>query len=82
MRMMFAVGSLNRARSKIVVAGRLREMDGPAPPTPQRRPPAGPGEGVRRGTGRGRVDRACGRDGASGEGIGASRHPEGGGRVH
>lgn len=74
MRMMFAVGSLNRARSKIVVAGRLRETDGPAPPTPPRRPPAGPGEGVRRGSGRAR-------DGGDG-GIGASRHPEGGSRVH
>jgi len=72
--MMFAVGSLNRSRSKIVVAGRLREIEIPAPLTPSRRPPAGPDEVVQHGAGSPGVDRVRGGSRTPGEGTGASRH--------
>lgn len=80
MRMMFAVGSLNRARSKIVVAGRLRGSGIPAPPTPSHGPPAGPGEVARRRAGDPGADRI--RGGAPGEGTDSSSRIEGRSRVH
>ena len=81
MRMMFAVGSLNRARSKIVVAGRLRELDGPAPPTPPRRPPAGPRRGrpARAPAAAGSIMLAAGTAPAE-RGSARPATPEGGGR--
>ena len=82
MRMMFAVGRLNRSRSKIVVAGRLREIEIPAPLTPSRRSPAGPDEVVQHGAGRPAVDRIRGGGRTLGEGSDTSRHLEGRGRIH
>lgn len=86
--MMFAVGRLNRMRSKIVVAGRLRgsEAGSPAaaggPPAPPRDPPAAPHEVVRDGGGTPGADRVPGGGDAVSQGTGTLSAHERSRRVH
>jgi len=86
--MMFAVGRLNRVRSKIVVAGRLRESEtgsqlsagGPLPPS--RNPVAGSNQLVQDGAGRPGVDRVRGGRDPVRKGTHPIRDHESGSRVH
>ena len=82
MRMMFAVGRLNRVRSKIVVAGRLREAEEAPPLAPPRKALAGSHQVFEDGAGRPKVDRVRGRRDPIPRGIGKLRDHEGGSRVH
>lgn len=88
MRMMFAVGRLNRVRSKIVVAGRLREPEagsrraGRGPLVPPRNPLTGPNQPVQDGTRSPGVDRVRGSRDPIPQGIGSIRNHEGGSRIH
>lgn len=88
MRMMFAVGRLNRVRSKIVVAGRLRDAEAGLPLAagrplaPPHNPLTGPNQLVQDGSGSPGVDRARSGGGALPQGIRPLRDHEGGSRVH
>lgn len=86
--MMFAVGRLNRVRSKIVVAGRLREPEAGSrraaggPLAPPRNPLTTPNQPVQDGTRRPGVDCVRGRRDPIPQGIGPLRDHEGSSRIH